>query len=191
MSFTSEGNFNVIIEDAFLAASQFGPEGSCDLVVKVAAKPGQGVDGQSDFWQGELSTRPGVGNNADKTQYQMTTASLEKLGIPAPAFAADMPGAMDALKGKETVAWVKQSGQYFNVRSIVSSGRGFTRVDPAAVAAQIAALAAGGGAAPAPQFGGAPAAAAAPTAAAPAQPAFPAQTFPPAAPAAPAPNPFG
>lgn len=200
MSFTAEGNFAVTIQEAFYTPSKFGPEDSSDLVVEVMANPGQGVDGQSDFWLGELSNRQGRGNNADKTNLQLTLATLLKLGISQDAFFDDPVAAANSLVGKQTVAWVKKNDKgYYNVRSIVDSGRGFKRIDATGLGAKLRAMAAGGGQPTfAPQTAAAPQATgqvmqqfpSQPAPQAPAQPAFPQQQFAPA-PSSPAPSPFG
>lgn len=76
--FGSEGQHKVEIIKAILAEPRFNtddPE-ALDVALEV-----QTLDGtHSDWWYGELSNAYGKGNAADRKQWQLTVASLERIG---------------------------------------------------------------------------------------------------------------
>ncbi len=186
--FKSEGTFPVVITRAIIAESKFN---AGVMSVNVEVSDGNGA---TDWWCGDWSAERGKGNASDKMQWEMTLATLKKIGFSGDdVFAIDANGnyvhlrpdenqvaTIPELIGKSTVATTKasepnQNGKvYYNVRYLGEGGgpKGMTLNDiskifgrqPAAVQQ------------PAPQPQPAPA----PTAAPGAIPAFPG-----AAPAAP------
>lgn len=202
--FNQEGNFNCRITEVYPANSQFAGDdpNAYDIVARVEAHPGQGVDGQSDLWRGEMSARMCGGNKSHLTKAQATLEELAKLGVTDPCQLA-------ILSGKDTVVWVtadvskKNGNTYHNVRSIASSSSSAPeRIDPAEAARRLAAMMAPPvgfqqtGATPAPVMPAAQAQFGQTTQQFPAQPAptqqFPAQpAFPAAQPAAAPVSPFG
>lgn len=76
--FSTPGTYQIKVTDAYLSEARFAKDdpGAFDVVIEV-----QTLDGsQSGEWNGECSDRYGVGNAADKQQWEMTLAALEKVG---------------------------------------------------------------------------------------------------------------
>jgi hypothetical protein len=74
--FTKEGDYPVKIVEATLAAPKFEKNYPClDVALLCRAE-----DGTEDWWRGEVSQQAGMGNMANKTQYQITIERLESIG---------------------------------------------------------------------------------------------------------------
>lgn len=117
--FRREGNIPVTFVDCEIADPRYIKAGdfpdAFDVCLKVKAKDSD----ECDWWFGECSNRVITkGNNAGRTQFQMTLETLKKLGIDG-----DLSGIFK-LMGKDSVAWIKKSESngkdYYNVASPVS-----------------------------------------------------------------------
>lgn len=122
MSFNSAGTFPVTIKQIEITPAKFLPNdpNAFDMMVLVESD-----DGQADWWRGECSTRHGVGNASDRTQTQLTTETLTKIGL----LNGDLNQYM-GLIGVKTVATVKTSscGNYYNLKYL--GGGGAYKVEP-------------------------------------------------------------
>ena len=112
--FTQAGAIPVTIQEAFAGpckwpdAKESSPDAFSVYILVVAE------DGQSDYWEGECSPRPGYGNREHLTRGQITVEDLKKLGLPN----GDLTQ-LQVLVGRPTVANVKQNDKgYFNIRTI-------------------------------------------------------------------------
>lgn len=147
MRFDSEGTFPVRIKSAYLAESNFS-EGEIEVAVEVETLDGR----NTDHWHGELSQRYGVGNAADKMQWELTLATLEKIGWKHGTNFAD--DTLATLVGLETTATTKASSSgektYYNVRYLGDSGYAPKKVAEADAKAKLAALFGAGATAPPP-----------------------------------------
>lgn len=88
MSFKIEGTIEVTITEAYVQECRFQAQPNemnnrneyvmCyyDVVLLV-----QDAQGNNDHWYGEISTRTGLGNSADKYRYDMTLATLQEIGF--------------------------------------------------------------------------------------------------------------
>lgn len=134
MSFHSEGTFQVAIMAAEISESKFNKNDpqAFDVCLLVRTQ-----DGQEDWWRGECSGAYGVGNASDRTQLQLTTETLIKVGLPDGNL-----GRYKELVGKQTVATTKQSscGKYYNVRYLGGATANVEALDPQAAQNKIAAL---------------------------------------------------
>ncbi|MBQ9502874.1 MAG: hypothetical protein IJU70_12005 [Lentisphaeria bacterium] len=88
MAFKIEGTIEVTVAEAYVQECRFQPQENelnnrneyvqCwyDVVLLL-----QDAQGNNDTWHGEMSTRTGVGNSADKYRYDMTLATLREIGF--------------------------------------------------------------------------------------------------------------
>lgn len=119
--FNQEGQIPVVIAEIIIAESKFNKNdpNAFDVAVGVQHRddPNQG-----DYWHGEISSRLGKGNNAHKTQYQLTMEALHRIGYEGDTL--DM-GKLQELKGKETTAFVEgreyNGKTYYDVKFLGSS----------------------------------------------------------------------
>lgn len=173
--FHAEGTFTVTIRKAVVAEPKFAPPPAVDVCLYV-----EDADGNGDWWRGEVSSRMGRGNFADRNQAQITFETLTGLGLQG----GDL-SKLEALVGRQTTATVvaseKDGKVYYNLRYLGGASDAPQPLDPAALQSRIAAI-----------FGAAPVQAPAPAAQQwPTQPAAPAGGNPFGAAAAPrAANPF-
>jgi hypothetical protein len=156
--FTTAGQHKVkVIEVGFCESffNQNDPE-SVDIAIKV-----ESLDGEcQDWWKGELSQRYCQGNASDKMQWEMTLASLKKIGWEHDAVFNETT--MQSLVGQEIEVGVaereKDGKTYFDVKYLGESTFGPKMMDADDAKARVAALfgATGGGdaaAAPAGEAG--------------------------------------
>ncbi|MEI3002743.1 MAG: hypothetical protein V8T86_17955 [Victivallis sp.] len=126
--FKAEGTYDVVITRAILGESKFCKDaGAFDVCIEV-----QDANGVSDWWRGEYSNRPGVGNAAGKVQWEMTMATLTKIGLPSDNLFehlqadADGTATIPALVGIQTTATVKTTERdgkiYHNVQYLGDGG---------------------------------------------------------------------
>lgn len=115
--FTRDGNIACTFVDCEIADSKWASDdpNAFDVCLKLKAKDTD----ECDWWRGEMSSRYiEKGNNAGKQQWQMTLATLEKLGV------VNDVTLIAKLIGHDTVAWIKKSESkgktYFNIASPVS-----------------------------------------------------------------------
>jgi hypothetical protein len=75
---TTPGVKDIIITDAYACEARFAKNNPliCDVCVEVETKDGT----ESGVWTSEISDKYGVGNCADKTQVNLTVASLMATG---------------------------------------------------------------------------------------------------------------
>lgn len=174
--FKSEGTFHVTITKALLGEAKFcNDPGAFDVCIEV-----QDANGISDWWRGEYSNRPGVGNAANRPRWEITMETLKKLGLPSDnLFDHLQPDAsgiatIPCLVGIQTDATVKATERdgktYFNVQYLGEGGNTPKGVNLASLFAAYG-IAANPAAQPAPA---APAAVPAAVPAAPAAPQIPA-----------------
>ena len=88
MAFKIEGQIEVTVMEACIQECRFQPKPNevnnrgelvqCWYDVALLV---QDVQGNNDTWCGEISTRSGVGNSADKYRYDMTLATLRDIGF--------------------------------------------------------------------------------------------------------------
>jgi len=76
------------------------PDGAFDVGIHI-----QDDEGNSDWWRGEISERMGTGNAAGKTQYEMTMATLARVGFKGD----DLSQLADQLMGQKIPCTVKTS----------------------------------------------------------------------------------
>lgn len=78
--FNAEGSFTgVIIGVDFLEPRQKNaPDGAFDVGLHIQD---ENDASKSDWWRGEISERQGTGNASGKTQYEMTMATLARIGF--------------------------------------------------------------------------------------------------------------
>lgn len=150
--FNCEGTFNVTITKAVIAEPKFAPPPAVDVCLFV-----QDEEGRGDWWRGEISSRMGRGNFADRNQAQITMETLRGIGL-----VGDDLSRLESLVGHRTTATVTASEKdgkvYYNVRYLGGGGDQPQALDAGAVQARIAAIF-GTPAATAPQPAAAPSAA--------------------------------
>ena len=135
--FTKSGDIKVKITATMLAEPKFetaGPNGfDVCLQVQDVTDPNQ-----SDWWRGEVSPNFGKGSFSDRTQAQITLATLEKVGFKG----GNDLSRLDELIGVETTAHVEASadGKYHNVKWIGTGGAAPKGIDMATAAARFKAL---------------------------------------------------
>jgi len=88
MAFKIEGEIEVTVAEAYVQECRFQPQDNeqnnrhefvqCyyDVVLLL-----QDAQGNNDRWHGEISTRTGVGNSADKYRYDLTLQTLQDIGF--------------------------------------------------------------------------------------------------------------
>lgn len=119
--FNESGTFTVTVRDAYLTEAKFNKDDpyAFDVFLDLVT-----VDGsQSGGWQGECSERYGVGNAADKTQTEMTLATLEKVGWQqGQEITTETISDMIGLEFDVEVVGRKHSGRdYYDVKYLGSS----------------------------------------------------------------------
>lgn len=141
--FTKSGDIKVRITSTMLAEPKFetaGPNGF-DVCLQV-----QDITdaNQSDWWRGEISPNFGKGTFSDRTQAQITLATLEKVGFQG----GNDLSRLNELVGVETTAHVEASsdGKYHNIKWIGTGGAAPKQIDTATAAARFKALMANPGA---------------------------------------------
>jgi hypothetical protein len=137
--FNSEGRFPVTIKEAIIGECKFDEAkayaGSFSVFLLLEVSDGSG---QSDYWEGEYSSRMGFGTVADKMRKDLTIQTLTEVGLPN----GDL-SQLQALVGLQTSCTTKAStcGKYFNVRYIGNRGPARPEaLDPAVIAQRIAQL---------------------------------------------------
>lgn len=123
MYFQSEDSLEVTITDALISTSKFSPNDPVAFDVCIQVRDDAGHE---DWWRGEVSQAYGKGNFADRTQAQITAATLHEIGLPnLPNGAPDFK-ALPSLVGNRCVATTKGSTKdgktYYNVRYIGMGG---------------------------------------------------------------------
>lgn len=138
--FKQAGQFEGKILDTMIAEPKFAQNdpNAFDVCLRV-----EGPEGQSDWWHGEMSTKLGKGNFANRTQAQITMGDLRKIG-----FEGDDLTTLDAqMKGKTipfTVDAREYDGKtYYDVKYIGGPSYGPKPLDAAAAAARMAAFSTG------------------------------------------------
>jgi hypothetical protein len=135
--FTKAGDIKVKVMATCLAEPKFesaGPNGfDVCLQVQDVTDPNQ-----SDWWRGEVSPNYGKGTFSDRTQAQITLATLEKVGFKG----GNDLSRLDELVGAETVAHIELSadGKYHNIKWIGTGGNAPKAIDMATAAARFKAL---------------------------------------------------
>ncbi|GEM_PF-3517282 len=151
VKFRRDGNIEVVIVDFDLAEPRFSQDdpNAFDVCLKVKA-----IDSEEcDWWYGEYSNAYGKGNHSDKTRKELTTATLERIGLKN----GDLTQ-LPSLIGSKTIAWVKKTEKedgkvFYNVAGLGSSGgEEPTSLSPEELNRRFSALLSG--AAPKPTFNG-------------------------------------
>ena len=126
--FKAEGTYDVTVTRAILGEAKFCQDaGAFDVCIEV-----QDANGVSDWWRGEWSNRPGVGNAANRLRWELTMETLKKIGFPSDnlfeQLQADAEGVANipCLVGVQTTATVKMTEKegkiYYNVHYLGDGG---------------------------------------------------------------------
>ncbi len=126
--FKNEGIFDVTITRAILGEAKFcNDPGAFDVCVEV-----QDANGTTDWWRGEYSNRPGIGNASNRQRWELTVETLKKVGLPSDNLFehlqpdSDGVATIPCLVGIRTTATVKMTEKdgkiYYNVHYLGDGG---------------------------------------------------------------------
>jgi len=133
MRFEAEGTFPVEVIDAKVTAPKFSTEpGVYDIAIQVKDEAEH-----EDWWRTEWSDEYGRGNFADRTQKQISMATLKKLGWEH----GQEFGKLSTLVGTKTTATVKERDGYFNISFLGGGGNTPQALTGDALAVALAAMA--------------------------------------------------
>lgn len=108
-----------------------------DVVIEVESVEDPSI---TDHWRGEWSTKYGIGTVADKMQWELTLATLEKIGFQG----QDLSTLSAQIVGKITTGTVvsrKNNDQtYYELKYLGGGGGGPKLIDPAEMMRRAAAL---------------------------------------------------
>lgn len=135
--FTADGDYEVTITKAYIAEPKFAKDdpNAFDIVLECQTKEGAG-----GYWSGEMSNRPGKGNNAHLTQAQITMKALHGIGFEG----QDLSKLEHYMLGKKAVAVVEgreyKEKMYYEIKYLNSNSNTPKPLDYKEVARRMATL---------------------------------------------------